>query len=163
MGETEANRPRSKKAATAEEPLPEITINLSAATLTWLFGVLVFLPIAVRIDPVGLPILISLIILSAFSFFLIKGSKGLRNVLDAASDVLAYEWMRRRKTKKEKALKERAKRRIKVALHVATLVIVYLLYSPLLATIHPAINGIAIVITILGILLTVLKKENSSH
>jgi len=160
MGETEANRVRSKKAATAEEHLPEITINLSAATLIWLFGVLVFLPVAVRIDPVGLPMLISLMILSAFSLFLIKGSKGLGNVLDAASDVLAYEYVRRRKGRKEKNLMDKTKIRIKVALRAATLVIICLLYSPLLVIVHPSINGIAVVITLMGIVLTILKKDN---
>lgn len=161
MGNAEAAKARTKEAATSKEHIPEMAVNLSVAGLIWLFGVLVFLPMAVRIDPAGLPVLISLIILSFFSFFLIKGLQGLGKVLDMASGVLAYEWTRRRKGKKEKNLKERTERRIKVALQVATIVIVYLLYSPLLATIHPSINGIAIILSILGILgiiFTLLEK-----
>ncbi len=160
MENFKGRRSHSKQSASVKEYLPEIAVNLSTAALTWLFGVLVFLPIAARIDPVGLPMLISLIILSAFSLFLIKGSKGLGNVLNAASDVLAYEWTRRRKGSKEKNLMEKTKMRIKVALRSATIVIIYLLYSPLLVTIHPAINGIAVIITIMGILWTLLKKDD---
>jgi len=149
-----------KQAATTREPFPEIAVNLSVAALIWLFGVLVFIPMAVRIDSAGLPVLISLIILSSFSFFFLKGFKGLGSVLGSVSTVLAYEWTRRRKGKKEKNLTERTKRRFKVALHVATIIIVYLVYSPLLAMMHPSINGIAIILSILGIIFTILKKDN---
>lgn len=148
------------KTVGAAEVLPEIAVNLSAAVLVWLFGVLVFLPMAIKIDPKGLSLICSLVILLAFSFFLIRGIRGLGKVLDAASYVLTHEFLRWRRM--EEGLTERMERmntRFRVTLHVATIIIVYLFYLPLLLTIHPAINGIALILTILGILWTLLKKK----
>ena len=127
--------------------LPEIAVNLSAALLIWLFGVLVFIPIALGIDPAGLLLPCSLIILLGFSFFLFRGSRGLRDVLDAASEVLAYKWARRRRSRLEDV-----ERKVRAALYSATILIFYLLYSPLLAGIHPSINGVAVILVILGVL-----------
>jgi len=127
--------------------LPEIAVNLSAALLIWLFGVLVFIPIALGIDPAGLLLPCSLIILLGFSFFLFRGSRGLRDVLDAASEVLAYKWARRRRSRLEEV-----ERKVRAALYSATILIFYLLYSPLLAGIHPSINGVAVILVILGVL-----------
>ena len=155
----EWKRVRFKKPSKAHENLPEIVVNLSASALIWLFGVLVFLPMAKEIDPKGLSILISLIILLAFSFFLFKCSRDAGKVLEATSDILTDEWIQRRNVE-EQNLKKRTKKRIKVALKASTIVLIYLFYSPLLATIHPSINGIGIIITILGILWIVLKKDN---
>jgi len=126
--------------------LPEIAVNLSAALLIWLFGVLVFIPIALGIDPAGLLLPCSLIILLGFSFFLFRGSRGLRDVLDAASEVLAYKWARRRRSRLEDV-----ERKVRAALYSATILIFYLLYSPLLAGIHPSINGVAVILVILGV------------
>lgn len=156
--ENRERRARSKQAKMAREHLPEAAVNLSAAALIWLFGVLVFLPTAERIDTAGLPAIVSLIILFSFSFFLIRGSKGLGVFLDAASDLLAYEWTRRRKKKRAKTLEEKTKRGVKATLYGVAIIIVYLLYSPLLVTLHPAINGIAIIVTIFGILWILLQK-----
>ncbi|OYT44970.1 hypothetical protein CW711_05265 [Candidatus Bathyarchaeota archaeon] len=128
--------------------LPEIAVNLSAALLIWLFGVLVFIPIALGIDPAGLLLPCSLIILLGFSFFLFKASRGLRDVLDAASEVLAYKWVRRRR----RSRLEEVERKVRAALYSATIVIFYLLYSPLLAGIHPSINGVTAILIILGVL-----------
>ena len=129
------------------EILPEIAVNLSAALLIWLFGVLVFIPIALGIDPAGLLLPCSLIILLGFSFFLFRGLRGLRDVLDAASEVLAYKWARRRRSRLEEV-----ERKVRAALYSATILIFYLLYSPLLAGIHPSINGVAVILVILGVL-----------
>lgn len=128
--------------------LPEIAVNLSAALLIWLFGVLVFIPIALGIDPARLLLPCSLIILLGFSFFLFRGLRGLRDVLDAASEVLAYKWARRRR----RSRLEEVERKVRAALYSATILIFYLLYSPLLAGIHPSINGVAVILVILGVL-----------
>lgn len=148
---------KPSRAGRGRESLSDSAVNLSAAALTWLFGVLVFLPMARRIDPRGLTLFLSLIIFSAFTLFLIKGLKGLGAALDAASMVLSHEWSKRRELEEEQLVKMRE--RFKVALRVAALIILYLLYSPLLLTIHPAINGIALIITLLGIIWILARKE----
>lgn len=159
MGNARRGIASQRRGTMAEEFIPDIAVNLSTAALIWLFGVLVFLPMAVKIDPEGLPILISLITFCAFSLFLIRGLRGLGRVLDAASDVLAYEWTRRRETKKETDL---TKGRMRLALKVGIVIIIYLLYSPLLLALHPSINGIAIILSILGIVWILLKKNEKS-
>ena len=139
-----------------EATLQETIVNLSAALLIWLFGVLVFLPLAVEIDPEGFSVLISIIVFSAFSVFLIKSLKGLGDLIAFASDFLTKEWIMRRKVEDEKLILK-TKEKISVVLQALTLIVIYLLYSPLLTAIHPSINGIGIIVTLLGIFFIALK------
>jgi len=126
-------------------------VYLSTAALVWLFGVLVFLPLAEDINPDRLPRLLSLIVFLAFSIFLVRGLKGFSIFLDAASKSIASELAQRGKLD-ETDIKEK---RIRAALEAASLVVIYLLYSPLLFSFHPSINGIAIILTLLAILWTI--------
>lgn len=127
------------------------TVCLSTAALVWLFGVLVFLPLAEDINPDRLPRLLSLTVFLAFSIFLVRGLKGFSIFLDAASKSIASELAQRGKLE-ETDIKEK---RIRAALEAASLVVIYLLYSPLLLSFHPSINGIAIILTLLAILWTI--------
>ena len=125
------------------EALPEVAVDLSTAALIWLFGVLVFLPMAKRIDPIGLPIICSLLILSTFSLFLIRGLRRLANALDRIAEILSQRWSRRGKIGRE--------RWIKVGLRTATAMTTCLLYLPLLSAIHPSLVGVAVIMTFLGL------------
>ena len=147
---------KREKNAPKLDDLSENVENLTAVALIWLFGVLVFLPIAEGIDPTRLPIPTSLMIFLALTFFLLRGLKRLGDFLDVASELLAKEWLRRRK---EGWDLKKTKSRLRVLLEAATILAVYLLYSPLLTRIHPSINGIAIIITLLGILLTLFRFQ----
>jgi hypothetical protein len=138
-----------------DEDLPRNIVYLCASVLIWIFGVLVFLPLAEEIDPEGLSILVALLIFSAFSLFLIKGFGGLGQALDVASSILAEKY-RRRSGGGEGV--EEARKRMRIALEVGTLAIVYLLYSPLLSRFHPSINGVALIITVLAVLWTLRKR-----
>ena len=126
-------------------------VYLSTAALVWLFGVLVFLPLAEDINPDRLPRLLSLIVFLAFSIFLFRGLNGFSIFLDAASKSIASELAQRGKLD-ETDIKEK---RIRAALEAASLVVIYLLYSPLLFSFHPSINGIAVILTLLAILWTI--------
>ena len=133
-------------------------VCLSTAALVWLFGVLVFLPLAVDIDPEGLPRLISLIVFVAFSVFLLRGLRGVPSLLDAASKELTGELAQRGKLDKA----DRRDKRVRIALEAASIIVVYLLYSPFLSSFHPSINGIAIILTVLAILWTGIERRKSS-
>ena len=122
-------------------------VSLSTVVLVWLFGVLVFLPLAEDIDPDGLPILVSLMVFVAFTVFLVRGLKGFSNLIDTASDIIVEELVHRKKMDRT----QRTRKRIKTALESSSIVVIYLLYSPVLTGIHPSVNGIGIVITLLGI------------
>jgi hypothetical protein len=139
-----------------DEDLPRNIVYLCASVLIWIFGVLVFLPLAEEIDPEGLSILVALLIFSAFSLFLIKGFGGLGQALDVASSILAEKYRRRSGGGVEGV--EETRKRMRIALEVGTLAIVYLLYSPLLSRFHPSINGVALIVTVLGVLWTLRKR-----
>jgi len=155
MSEREA---RDKLISTAREHLPSTLINLSAAVLIWLFGALVFLPAAYMIAPRGLPLACSLILLIGFSVFIFKAFSGLRLLLEATSDVLAYEYIRRRKTK---IPIERLKTVVRCIIYVVATLILYALYSPFLAAIHPSLSGLVLITIVLWIFWTLFKAVNA--
>jgi len=155
MSEKEA---RDKLISTAREHLPSTLINLSTAVLIWLFGALVFLPAAYRIAPVGLPLACSLILLIGFSIFVFKAFGGFRLLLEATSDVLAYEYMRRRKTK---IPIERLKTAVRCIIYVVVALILYALYSSFLAAIHPSLSGLVLITIVLWIFWMLFKAVNA--
>lgn len=156
MSEREA---RDKLIHVATEHLPNTLINLFTAMLIWLFGALVFLPAAYKIAPAGLPLACGLILLAAFSIFIFKALTGLRPLLEATSHVLAYEYTRRRKTKLPiQGLKTVAK----CLIDVAAALILYALYSPFLATIHPSLSGLVLTTTVLWICWMLFKAVNAA-
>lgn len=155
MSEREA---RNKLISIAREHLPSTVINLFTAVLIWLFGVLVFLPAAYTIAPRELPIACGLILLVGFSIFVFKAFSGLRLLLESAPDVLAYEYIRRRKTK---IPVERLRTMVRCIIYVVAALILYALYSPFLATIHPSLSGLALVTIVLWIFWTLFKTVNA--
>ena len=130
-------------------------VNLSAACLIWLFGVLVFLPLADDVNSSQFSMLISIIVFLTFSFFLIRGLKGLRVFIDILSEEL------RKKLIDQKLIKDNSLIYVKMKAVAEALIIVilYLLYNPLLIRIHQAINGLAAIITLLAVFWS-LKSSN---
>ena len=155
MGEKEA---RDKLSIIAREQLPNTLINISTAVLIWLFGALVFLPAAYRIAPGGLPLACGVILLVGFSIFVFKAFTGLRPLLESASDVLAYEYTRWRKAKFPL---QRLKTVVQCLIYVVVALILYALYSPFLATIHPSLGGLVLITVILWICWMLFKAVNA--
>ena len=155
MGEREA---RDKLISTAREHLPSTLINFSTAVLIWLFGALVFLPAAYRIDPVGTPLICSLIILTGFSIFFFRAFGALRLLLKSTSDVLAYEYIQRMKAK---IPIERLKTVVRCLIYVVAASILYALYSPFLAAIHPSLSGLVLITIVLWIFWMLFKAVNA--
>lgn len=140
---SEREKARDESTSTAKEHLPNTLINLSTAAIIWLFGALVFLPAAYRIEPVGLPLFCSLILLIGFSIFIFRAVDGLRRLLDAASGVLAYEYRRRRKEVKFSV--GQLKTAVRYIAYVVITLIIYALYWPLLGSIHPSLSGLVFI------------------
>jgi len=155
MSEREA---QDKLISIAREHLPNTLINLSTAVLIWLFGALVFLPAAYMIAPRGLPLACSLILLTGFSIFVFRAFGGLRLLLEATSDVLAYEYTRKRKAK---ISIERLKTVVRCVIYVAAVLILYALYSPFLVAIHPSLSGLVLITIVLWILWMLFKAVNA--
>jgi len=154
MSENEA---RENLISVSREHLPDTLINLFVALLIWLFGILVFLPAAYSISPRGLPLLCSLIILVGFSLFIFRSFDGLQPLLNSTSDFLAYVYIRRRNAKVQVERLKTASRSIS---YIITVLILYLLYSPFLVAIHPALNGLVLIPIILWIFWTLFKTVN---
>jgi len=154
MSENEA---RENLISVSREHLPDTLINLFVALLIWLFGILVFLPAAYSISPRGLPLLCSLIILVGFSLFIFRSFDGLQPLLNSTSDFLAYVYIRRRNAKVQVERLKTASRSIS---YIITALILYLLYSPFLVAIHPALNGLVLIPIILWIFWTLFKTVN---
>jgi len=148
---------RDKLISIAREHLPSTVINLSTAVLIWLFGVLVFLPAAYRIAPRELSLACGLILLVGFSIFVFKALGGLRLLLESTPDVLAYEYIRRRKAK---IPVERLRTVVRCIIYVVVALILYALYSPFLAAIHPSLSGLVLVTIVLWIFWTLFKTVN---
>lgn len=80
--------------------------------------------------------------------------KGFSGLLDTASKHIVRELPQRGKLEKTK-IKEK---NVRTLLEAASLLIVYLLYSPLFSRFHPSLNGIAIILTLMAIFWTLTKK-----
>jgi len=148
---------QEKLISVARDCLPSTLSNIFTALLIWLFGILVFLPAAYSISPQGLPLLCSLIILVGFSIFIFRSFDGLQPLLNSTSDFLAYVYIRRRNSKVQVERLKTASRSIS---YVITALILYLLYSPFLVAIHPALNGLVLIPIILWIFWTLFKTVN---
>lgn len=155
MGEREV---RDKLISIAREQLPNSLINVSTAMLIWLFGVLVFLPAAHLITPRELPLACSLILLITFSIFVFRAFGGLRLLLKATSDVLAYEYARRMKTK---IPIERLRIVVGCLMFVAAILVLFALYSPFLVAIHPSLSGLVLITIVLWIFWRLFKAINA--
>ncbi|MFQ6081560.1 MAG: hypothetical protein ACE5OW_07830 [Candidatus Bathyarchaeia archaeon] len=158
MSEREA---RDRLISAVREHLPSTMINLSTAALLWLFGALVFLPAASRITPEVLPLACALILLVAFSIFIFKASGGLRRLLGAASDVLAYEYVRWRKGTEIPV--ERLRVAVRCIVYVVAVLIVYLLYLPFLVAIHPSLAGLALIPIVLWVFLMLFRAVTAQR
>lgn len=134
-------------------------VSLSTAVLVWLFGVLVFLPLAEDIDPDGLPILVSLVVFVAFTVFLVRGLKDFSNLIDTASETMVKKLVHRKRMDRTQTMRIR----IRIALEAASIAVVYLLYSPMLSRIHPSVNGIGMIIALLGIGWTLLRNAGTQR
>jgi len=155
MSEREA---RDKLISIAREHLPSTLSNLSTAVLIWLFGALVFLPAAYRIEPKAVPLACSVILLIGFSIFVFKAFGGLRLLLESTSDVLAYEYMRRRKAK---IPIEKLRIVVRCIIYVVTALILYVLYSSFLVAIHPSLSGLVLIVVVLWIFWLLFKTVNA--
>jgi hypothetical protein len=150
---------REKLKSVSEQHLPDILTNLSIAFVIWLFGVLVFLPAAYQILPQRIPLATSLIILIGFSIFIARAiDKGLPILLDSASKVLVYDYKKRRKSQLSN---QKLQPIIKSIVSITSLIILYLLYSPLLYPIHPSLNGLVLIPIILWIMWSTIRIINT--
>jgi len=143
---------------TLTKHLPSVTTNFFAALLVWLFGVLVFIPAAKQISPQQIPLATSLIILIGFTIFIARTiDKGLPALVKSTAAVVSFKY---KNWKKPKTPITQLYIAFKHMLYIAVTLMIYLLYSPFLMTINPALNGLVLIPIILWILWITMKIIN---
>lgn len=125
--------------------------NFLAALLIWLFGVLVFLPLANSLNwQTGL--LCSLVIFTAFTVFMYRAALGFKKLIDAFSFLPAKKYYLKWEIKREDALTL-----FRYISYIIFALIVYALYFPFLTGFHFAISGIALIVILIWIFFLALR------
>lgn len=120
-----------------------ITYNLSAAFLIWLFGVLVFIPIAETINP-QTKLFVNLIVFIPFTILLLKAIPRVKKLLEIFAVVLARKFKFMGEVKEDDQIIV-----FKKLLYIVFIIFTYLFYFPFLNNFHPAINGIVLIVALL--------------
>ena len=122
----------------------KVVVNVLAALLIWLFGNLVFVPLAVSLNP-ETKLVTSMIFFVVFTICVVRVLPGLKKSIDAFS-VLPFKKLKRRGFTVEESQSI-----LRNMLYVFSGVILYLLFSSFLASFHAAVNGIALILLIIWI------------
>jgi hypothetical protein len=125
--------------------------NSLTAFLIWLFGVLVFIPLANSINwQTGL--LCSLVVFTAFTVFMYRAAFGFRKLLDAFSFLPASKYGPKWGINEDDALTL-----FKHIFYIVSALIVYAFYFPFLASFHFAISGIVLIVILIWIFFLALR------
>jgi predicted membrane chloride channel (bestrophin family) len=130
---------------------PSTFQNFVAALILWLFGVLVFIPLANSVNwQTGL--LCSLVIFTAFTVFMYRAVLDFKKIIDAFSFLPArkygFKW----------GINQRdASTLFKYFFYIVFALIVYALYFPFLISFHFAISGIVLIVLLIWIFFLALR------
>ena len=121
------------------------------APLIWLFGVLIFIPMANSINwQTGL--FCSSVVLVAFTIFIYRAISGLKEIIDAFSVLPAKKYGLKRGINYEDAITL-----FRCTFYIIPLLLFYALFFPLLMSIHPTINSIILILTLIWVFFFALK------
>lgn len=127
------------------ESLPTIILDVAAAVLIWLFGRLVFLPIAEGVDVFGYPLpeILNLIILIALMMIVLKILVDVRTFITGLTGWIAE------KIGTSYEVTDNELNNIKKALvgliEVVAMAFAYMLLTDYMAGIHPALSGVVLI------------------
>lgn len=125
--------------------------NLLSAILIWLFGNLVFIPLASSLNW-QTRAFCTLIFFVAFSFFIFKALPGLKKLIDSFSVFPARKYGLKKGLTYENSLVL-----FRYVSYIVISIIFYLLYFPLLANFHFAVSGIVLILVLIGIFFLILR------
>jgi hypothetical protein len=130
---------------------------LLSAILIWLFGVLVFIPIASSIGG-NTELVCTLIVLVAFSFLVSSAAPGFKSLIDGFSVFPAKKYLSKRGLSFQNSVIVS-----KQILYVLSIMILYLAYFPFLVRLHPAFSGIVLILVIVVVFFLTLKALRVSN
>jgi uncharacterized membrane protein len=136
---------RKESKATLMSALPSITVGVIAAILLWLFGNLIFIPIAEGIEWFGYPLpqILTFIILIALAAFILKILVDVRKAIDALAGLAAVEIGA--PTDVTTTEIEHYKTAMRGIFYIVIVSLAFLLFADYLARIHPALSGVVLV------------------
>ena len=125
--------------------LPSITVGVVAAILLWLFGNLVFMPIAEGIVWLGYPLpqILTVIILAALVMFVLKILVDVRQAVDALAGLAAVEIGATTDVTTTEV--EHYKTAMRGIFYIVIVSLAFLLFSDYISRIHPALSGVALI------------------
>ena len=125
--------------------------NFIAALTIWLFGVLIFMPLANSLNwQTGLTC--SLIVFATFTIFMYRATLGFKKLIDAFSFLPARKYGLKRGINREDSVTL-----FKYIFYIIFTFIIYALYFPLLTSFHFAISGIVLIVILIWIFFLALR------
>jgi len=131
--------------ATLVSSLPSITVGVIAAILLWLFGNLIFIPIAEGIEWFGYPLpqILTFVILVGLAVFVLRILVDVRRAVDALAGLAACEIGAPSDVTPTEV--DHYKTAMRGILYVIIVSLAFLLFSDYLARIHPALSGVVLI------------------
>ena len=127
------------------QSLPTIILDVAAAVLIWLFGRLVFLPIAEGIDVFGYPLpeIMNLIILVALIMIVLKILLDVRIFITGLTGWMAEKIGASYQVTDDEL--NNMKKALVGLIEVVAMAFAYMLLSDYMAGIHPALSGVVLI------------------
>lgn len=125
--------------------------NLLAAFLIWLFGNLVFIPLASSFNQQTKGFC-ALIFFIAFTILVLRALPSLKELIDAFSIFPARKYSTKKRLSYENSIVL-----FRHAVYIIFSIILYLLYFPFLTNFHPAISGIVLIFVLIWIFFLLMK------
>jgi hypothetical protein len=142
------------------DSLPKIAVGIAIAFLIWLFGVLIFVPLA---RALGNPFVFGLLFLDSLIAAIILVALALiivgiiREVLDVTDGIAGYAAGAYAKEETPDEKVERYRLAFRGIAYVLLAVIAYLFFLPFIAGIYPALAGIVLIILVIWAILVLFR------
>ena len=138
---------------------PKVALTICVAVLVWMFGNLVFIPLSegLMLSQYAVTQIISLIILSTLAMLVLSTVIQARRLTNAAAGFLAYSIGARRGEVTQEELDHYKTALTGIAM-VLIIALAFLLFSENLATIHPALAGIALIVAVIWSMVTLWRS-----
>lgn len=129
----------------------ETVQNLLAAFLVWLFGNLVFIPLASTLNWQTKAFCSSTFFI-AFTLLVTRALPSLKRLIDTFSTFPARKYS----TKKKLSYKN-SSILFRHVMYIISIIIIYLLYFPFLTNFHPSISGIVLILMLIWVFFLTLR------
>lgn len=135
--------------------LPSITVGVIAAILLWLFGNLIFIPIAEGIEWFGYPLpqILTFVILVALAIFVLRILVDVRKAVDGLAGLAACEIGAPSDVTPTEV--DHYKTALRGILYIIIVSLAFLLFSDYLARIHPALSGVVLLAIVVWAILQI--------